>query len=74
VAEYELDLIKFASAARARARATAQANELFTKANAAEKLHDIGRAIQYYQQIFDMMLQGDEIRDKALKRIEALKR
>lgn len=59
---------------QARARATAEANDLFTKASASEKLNEVDRAIQYYQQIVDMMLPGDEIRDRAAKRLEALKR
>jgi tetratricopeptide (TPR) repeat protein len=58
---------------QARARAVAAAEDLFTKANTAEKIQDVNRARQYLQQIVDTMLPGDEIRDRAAKRMEALK-
>jgi len=58
---------------QARARATKAAEDLFTKASAAEKLGARNSAIQYYQQIIDTMLPSDEISDRAKRKLEALK-
>jgi tetratricopeptide (TPR) repeat protein len=60
-------------AAAMRDRTTADAEKLFTTASTAEKLGENARATKIYQQIVDSMLDGDEVRERAKKRLEALK-
>jgi tetratricopeptide (TPR) repeat protein len=77
-----LDIDPTATAARTKAaamreRMTADATTLFTKASAAEKIGEASTAASIYKQIVEMMLPGDEIRDradKAAKRLESTKR
>jgi len=61
-------------AASLRTRATTEANDLFVKANLAVKMQDPARAVRLYQQIIDLMLPGDDIREKAVREMEGLKR
>ena len=61
-------------AASLRTRATTEANDLFVKANLAVKMQDPARAIRLYQQIIDLMLPGDDLREKAVREMEGLKR
>jgi pSer/pThr/pTyr-binding forkhead associated (FHA) protein/tetratricopeptide (TPR) repeat protein len=61
-------------AALLRTRLAAQANDLLTKANLAAKMQDSERAIRLYQQVIDLMPPGDDIREKAVQQLEALKR
>jgi tetratricopeptide (TPR) repeat protein len=56
------------------ARMTSDATKLFDQATLAMKLQDTARAIRLYQQIVDAMLPGDEIRERAAKQMELLKR
>jgi len=55
-------------------RMNTDATKLFDKATLALKLQDREGAIRQLQQILDLMLPGDEIREKAAKQLEALKR
>jgi tetratricopeptide (TPR) repeat protein len=55
-------------------RMTAEANKLFDRATFALKSQDTAGAIRQFQQILDLMLPGDEIREKAAKQLEVLKR
>jgi len=55
-------------------RLNADAITLFNKASYAEKLQETELAIRDFQQILDLMLPGDEIYEKAAKRLEALKK
>jgi len=55
-------------------RMTADASKIFDRATFALKAQDTAGAIRQFQQILDLMLPGDEIREKAAKQLEALKR
>jgi pSer/pThr/pTyr-binding forkhead associated (FHA) protein/tetratricopeptide (TPR) repeat protein len=55
-------------------RMNPEANKLFDQASLAAKLQEGDRAIRLYQQILELMLPGDEIREKAAKQLEVLKR
>jgi tetratricopeptide (TPR) repeat protein len=55
-------------------RMTPEATKLFDQASLAAKLQDGERAIRLYQQILELMLPGDEIRERAVRQLEALKR
>ena len=55
-------------------RMTADASKIFDRATFAMKAQDTAGAIRQFQQILDLMLPGDEIREKAAKQLEALKR
>ena len=61
-------------AASLRTRAPAEANDLFVKATLAKKMQDPARAIRLYQQVIDLMLPGDDLREKAVREMEGLKR
>ena len=56
------------------ARTTATANGLMIKASTAEKIGEPDAAAGFYRQVIDLLLPGDELRDKATKSLEALKR
>lgn len=51
-----------------------EATKLFDNATFAVKSQDTKGAIQQFQRILDLMLPGDEIREKAAKQLEVLKR
>ena len=55
-------------------RMTADANRLMNRATFAAKSQDTELAVRLFQQIVDLMLPGDEVRDKAAKQLEELKR
>jgi hypothetical protein len=55
-------------------RLNTEANKLFNQASFAQKSGDASGAIQKFQQVVDLMLPGDEIRARATKELEALKR
>jgi hypothetical protein len=55
-------------------RMTADANKIFDRATFALKAQDTAGAIRQFEQILELMLPGDEIREKAAKQLEALKR
>jgi pSer/pThr/pTyr-binding forkhead associated (FHA) protein/tetratricopeptide (TPR) repeat protein len=55
-------------------RMNSEAQKLFNAATAAEKQGETAVAIQQFQQILDLMLPGDELRERAAKELEVLKR
>jgi predicted component of type VI protein secretion system len=55
-------------------RLNTEATRLFNRATFALKAQDPAAAIRQFQQILDITLPGDEIREKAVKELEALKR
>ena len=55
-------------------RQNLDANKRYDKANYAFKLGDTATGIAQLQQILNLMLPGDEIREKAQKQLEALKK
>jgi tetratricopeptide (TPR) repeat protein len=55
-------------------RQNLDANKLYDKANYAFKLGDTATGMGQLQQILNLMLPGDEIREKAQKQLEALKK
>ena len=57
-----------------RNRLILQATPLFNKANLARKAQETDEARRTYQQILDLLLPGDDIRDQAVKQLEALPR
>jgi tetratricopeptide (TPR) repeat protein len=56
------------------ARSTSDAQKLFNTATTAEKTGDTAVAIQQFQQILDLLMPGDELREKAVRELEVLKR
>jgi pSer/pThr/pTyr-binding forkhead associated (FHA) protein len=54
-------------------RMTAEANKLLNSATFAVKSQNTEEAIRLFQQIVDLMLPGDEIRERARKQLEELK-
>jgi pSer/pThr/pTyr-binding forkhead associated (FHA) protein/tetratricopeptide (TPR) repeat protein len=55
-------------------RMNTEATRLYNGATFALKAQDTAAAVRQFQQILDTMMPGDEIRDKAAKALEALKR
>lgn len=55
-------------------RMNTEATRLYNAATFALKSQDTAGAIAKFQQILDMLMPGDEIREKAAKELEALKR
>ncbi|MGH9693727.1 MAG: hypothetical protein ACRD5Z_06280, partial [Bryobacteraceae bacterium] len=55
-------------------RMNTDATKLYNGATFALKAQDTAAAVRQFQQILDTMMPGDEIRDKAAKALEALKR
>jgi hypothetical protein len=55
-------------------RMNSEATKLFNAASFAQKSEDTTNAIQKFQQVVDLMMPGDEIRARAMKELEGLKR
>jgi tetratricopeptide (TPR) repeat protein len=55
-------------------RMNTEATKLYNAATFALKAQDTAGAIVKFQQVLDMLMPGDEIREKAAKELEALKR
>jgi hypothetical protein len=55
-------------------RVTPDATRLLNRAASDAKTDDLAQASKLYQQVLEMLLPGDEIREKAAKQLEALKR
>jgi hypothetical protein len=55
-------------------RMNSEATKLFNAASFAQKSEDTSGATQKFQQIVDLMMPGDEIRARAMKELEGLKR
>ena len=55
-------------------RLTVEATKLFEGASYSEKSQDPELAMRGFERILELMLPGDEIRDRAARQLEALKR